>query len=133
MRSYDNPIFVTHNLGFHDFGAGAGAMAIKPPPGCKRGHVVDIQLDVRETFTQVTTPGFVRLGTAGDADKYAELNCGAAAITDAYNLKDSPGKAPAGSVDLEVDGISQVEVALVAPTGGTPAGQAYVSIVMAWY
>ncbi len=130
--SYENPKTVTYNLGFHDFGAGAGAMAIKPPPGCKRGNIVDIHLDVRETFTQVTTPGFVNIGTAGDADKFASLNCGAAAITDAYNLSNTPAEKPR-VMDLDVEGISQVEVALVAPTGGTPAGQAYVSIVVDWF
>lgn len=133
--SYDTPVRVSYNLGNVaggvDFGAGNSAYAIKPPAGKKVGNVVDIHLSVNETFTQVTTPGYVRLGTAADADKYAELNCGAAAITDAYNLDD------AGSInariDLEADGITQVEVACIAPTGGTPAGIANVTVVIDWF
>ena len=76
---YENPVRISYYFGAHDFGAGAGAFAIKPPKGKKRGRVVDIHLAPTETFTQTTTPGYVRVGTAADADKYAELNCGAAA------------------------------------------------------
>lgn len=129
--SYDLPTRVSYSFGSHDFGAGAGAYAIKPPPGKKLGNVVDIHLAPSETFTQVTTPGYVRLGTSGEAAKYAELNCGAAAATNAYNLSD------AGSVnariDLVADSISQVEVVFVAPTGGTPAGIALVTVVVDWF
>ncbi len=130
--SYENPTRVSYNFGSHDFGAGAGAHAVKPPKGKKNGRVVDIHLGpISETFTQVTTPGYVRVGTTGDPDLYAELNCGAAALTDAYNLSD------AGSVnsniDLVADSISQVEVTFVAPTGGTPAGIAVVTLVVDWF
>ena len=129
--SYDNPTTVSYCLGSHDFGAGAGAFAIKPPKGKKRGNVVDVQVQVTETFTQDTTPGYVRLGTTGDPDKYAELNMGAAAATDAYSLSDT--NASTNVIDLAVDSISQVEVALVSPTGGTPAGIGVVNIVIDWF
>lgn len=130
--AYDLPVRVSYCFPVHDFGAGAGAHAVKPPKGKKRGNVVDIQLfNITETFTQDTTPAYVRLGTSGDADKYAELNCGAAAATNAYNLSD------AGSInsviDLTADSITQVEVTFVAPTGGTPAGIAAVAVVIDWY
>lgn len=129
--SYDLPTRVSYNLGLHDFGAAGRALAIKPPKGKKLGNVVDIHLSVTETFTQVTTPGYVRLGTSGDPDKYAELNCGAAADTDAYNLSDTG--AATNRIDLVADGISQVEVTLVAPTGGTPAGIAHTTVVIDWF
>jgi hypothetical protein len=130
--SYDLPTRVSYSFPVHDFGAGAGAHAIKPPKGKKQGNVVDIQLfNITETFTQTTTPGYVRLGTAGDADKYAELNCGAAAATDAYNLSDAG--VVNSRIDLTEDNISQVEVTFVAPTGGTPAGIAAVCVVVDWF
>jgi hypothetical protein len=133
--SYDLPVRVCYTLGNAvtglDIGNGDTAHAIKPPKGKKMGNVVDIHLSVFETFTQVTTPGYIRIGTSGDADKYAELNCGAAAATNAYNLSD------AGTInsriDLVADSISQVEVVSIAPTGGTPAGIANVTIVIDWY
>jgi len=129
--SYDNPTTVSYCLGTIDFGAGGGAFAIKPPPGKKRGNVVDVQVQVSETFTQDTTPGYVRLGTSGDADKYAELNMGAAAATDAYNLA-TTGQT-ANVIDMTADSITQVEVACVAPTGGTPAGIGAVNITIDWF
>lgn len=130
-HSYDNPLVITYPMGFHDFGAGAGALAIRRPAGYKRARVLDIHVAVKETFTQTTTPGFVRVGTAGDPDKYAELNMGAAANTDGYNMSNTGVKG--AMIDLETDAISQLEVAFVAPTGGTPAGQGEVAIVVAWY
>lgn len=128
---YDNPLTVSYNMGLHDFGAGGDALAIKPPPGRNRGRIEDIHVAVTETFNQVTTPAYIRVGTAGDADKYAELNMGAAADTDAYNLRNTG--AQTSVIDLDADSISQVEVAYVAPTGGTPAGIGYVTIVISWF
>ena len=131
--SYSNPLPVSYNMGIHDFGAGGDALAIKPPLRLNRGRVEDIHVAVTETFNQVTTPGFIRLGHASDADYYAELNMGAAADTDAYNLRD------AGVVTNKIDLINdpgpptQIEVAFVAPTGGTPAGMGYVTIVLSWW
>jgi hypothetical protein len=133
--SYENPVRVSYHLGNVaggiDFGAGDSAYAIKPPKDKSVGQVVDIHLSVIETFNQVTTPGYVRLGTSGDADKYAQLNCGAAAATNAYNMDD------AGTwgdmIDLVADSISQVEVVCIAPTGGTPAGIACVTLVIDWF
>lgn len=130
--SYDLPVRVSYSFPSHDFGAGAGAHAIKPPKGMSQGNVVDIQLfAISETFNQVTTPAYVRLGTSGDADKYAELNCGAAAATDAYNMDD--GGTWGDRIDLTADSISQVEVVFVAPTGGTPAGISAVNVVIDWF
>lgn len=129
--SYDHPKTVSYCFGSHDFGAGAGAFALKPPRGCKRGNIVDVQVQVTETFNQVTTPGYVRLGTASDPDKYAELNMGAAAATDAYSLADT--KKATNRIDMDADSITQVEVVFVAPTGGTPAGIGVVNVVIDWF
>lgn len=128
---YDNPRTITYSLGSHNFGAGAGAFAIRPPAGCKTGRVVDIHVMPTVTFTQVTTPAFVRVGTTGVPAKYAELNLGAAAATDGYNLSNTGVKPQ--PFDMEADVISQLEVVFVAPTGGTPAGTGLVQVTVDWF
>lgn len=137
---YDNGRQISYSFGEIDFGAGGDALAIPVPYGAKGARIVDIAASVTETFTQDTTPGYVRLGTAADPDKFAELNLGVAADTDGYGTKDDD-IFPAGSdegIDLARDGdsgaaLSQIEVAFVAPTGGTPAGKAYVNIAIEWW
>lgn len=128
--SYDNPLVgpVTYNFGLHDFGAGAGAFAFKGPPG-KRGRIEDIGVAVTETFNAVTTPGYVRVGTGADPDAYAELNMGTAAATDFYNTQDDTD----AIINNLLPADTQIEVAFVAPTGGTPAGIGYVHIVVTWF
>lgn len=137
--TYDRPLVVTYNLGLIDYGNGNTAFAIKPPYGFKNGIVIDIHGVVMETFNQVTTPAYLRIGAGGDADKYAELNFGSAAITDAYNAADQDAfDGKQRIIDMDRDGaagvaISQLEVVGIAPTGGTPAGQAHTTIVVGWF
>lgn len=143
MSGYDRPLTISYGV-YLDYGSGDEALAIKPPRRIlsgagnynrNRGIIEDIHLMVAETFNQVTTQAFVRLGTASDNDYFAELGAGAAADTDGYNFRN------AGSVykiidtvnDATIGAISQVEVNLVAPTGGTPAGMAHTTIVISWF
>ena len=143
---YDNPMRITYNLGLHDYGAAGDALAIPVPliQGVALAtmcRIESIALSATETFTAVTTGAFVRIGTAADADKFAELAVGTLADTngldltaDSTELKDNNygGK---GVVLLNSSGenITQLEVALVAPTGGTPAGIAHTNITIAWW
>lgn len=116
--SYDNPSTVTFSFGVHDFGAGAGAKSFKLPKG-KRGRLIDVGVtNISEAFTNTTTAGFVSIGTADDADKYALLNCGTTGIGDTVNTVDDAD----AIIDKDLPADTQIEVALVAPTGGTPAG-----------
>lgn len=125
--SYSNPTTVTYSV-LHDFGAGDDALAIKAPRGFSRGRIRDVGVMVTETFTADTTAGYVRLGTAADPDAYAELNMGTAADTDYYNTQDDTDAIISADVTS-----TQIEVALVAPTGGTPAGIGTVNIVIDWF
>lgn len=125
---YDSPHVVTYVLPAVDFGAGNSAHAIKAPNGYSNGRLLDVGVAVTETFNQVTTPGYVRIGTATDADAYAELNMAAAAATDFYNTQDDTD----AILEADVDN-TQLEVACIAPTGGTPAGIGSVHIVVAWF
>ena len=126
--SYSNPHVVTYVLPAVDFGAGDSAHAIRAPYGYSKGRILDVGVAVTETFNQVTTPGYVRIGTATDADAYAQLNMAAAAATNFYNTQDDTD----AIIDADVDD-TQLEVACIAPTGGTPAGIGTVHITVAWF
>lgn len=118
MSTYDNPSTVTFQFGLHDFGAGAGALSFKLPKG-KKGRLIDVGVfGITEAFSATTTPAYFRVGTASDADAYAELNLGTAAATDTYNTVDDPD----AIIDADLPADTQIEVTMVAPTGGTPAG-----------
>lgn len=143
-KHYDGGLTISYNMGIHDFGAGGDALAIQRPYGSDGGYtfarIEEIHVAVTETFTADTTAGFVRIGTASDADKFAELGMGLAADTDGWGTNDDTDaiKAAGQSIDLDRDGdsgasLDQLEVAFVAPTGGTPAGQGYVTIVITWW
>lgn len=136
-KTYDMPLTVSHNLGSHDFGAGGDALAIGRPPGVQFARVSLLGLAATETFTNDTTPAYVRVGTASDADKFAEFDLGTTADTD--GLTTNVGVTAAGNfIDLDRDGdsgasLDQLEVAFVAPTGGTPAGIGSVTLVVDWW
>jgi len=123
-----NPRTVTYVLSDVDFGAGDTAHAIKAPAGYTEGRIIDVGVAVSEVFNQVTTPGYVRLGTAADADAYAELNMAAAAATNFYNTQDDTD----AIINAQVSS-TQIEVACIAPTGGTETGIGDVHIVIDWF
>lgn len=123
-----NPRTVTYTISNVDFGAGDTDHAIKAPRGYVDGRIIDVGVIVSEVFNQVTTPGYVRLGTASDPDAYAELNMAAAAATDFYNTQDDTDAIINSAVTDE-----QIEVACVAPTGGTETGIGDVVIVIDWF
>lgn len=128
MSYKDGPV-MTYTLPAVDFGAGDSAYAIKAPNGFTKGRILEVGVVVTETFNQVTTPGYVRIGTASDADAYVELNMAAAAATDYYNNQDDTD----AIIDADIPSATQVEVACIAPTGGTPAGIGDVQIAIRWF
>lgn len=151
-RHYDNPLRISYGRGHEiDFGAGAEAWAIKVPPGVTMCQIEEIHVQVTETFNQTTLQGFVRIGTAGDADAFAELGMGVAANTDGWGIRDfdaavaaNGGTPPtlkdnsyggSGVINVGPEGadIDQLEVSTSAPTGGIPAGKGYLSISLAWW
>jgi hypothetical protein len=138
-RSYDNPLTLSYSLGLHDYGAGGEATAIPVPGWATRCRIESISLLATETFTATTTEAFVRIGTAADADKFAELGASTLADTNGLAKEYSDfvdnGYGGPGVVDCSSSGenISQLEVVLVAPTGGTPAGIAYTDIAVSWW
>ena len=138
--SYDKPLRISHAFGHIDYGNGNVTTAIRKPRGARFARIVEICLACVETFTQTTTAAHVLIGTASDDDKFADLNIGALANTDAMSTNDDTDaiKAAGYEIDMNTDGdsgaaISQLEVIFQAPTGGTPAGMAYTTIVIDWY
>lgn len=126
---YSNPqMTIGYPYTDQDFGAGNISTSFKGPSGMV-GRLREITVIASETFNAVTTQGYVRVGTGGDADAYAELDMGATAATDTIVASARSGALIAQ--DLPAD--TQVEVAFVAPTGGTPAGIATVIITVDWF
>jgi hypothetical protein len=124
--SYDNPSTVTISFGSYNFASGAGARSFKLPKG-KRGRLIDVGItNVTVAFTNTTTPAYVRVGTLTDADAYAQLNAGTVGIADTVNTVDDTD----AIINKDLPADTQFEVALVPPTGGTPAGtgEAYVVV-----
>ena len=128
-RGFGPPRTITYNLGLQDFGDTTDVdLAIKAPRGAAWGELLDVGVAVTEVFNEPTTPAYIRLGTATDADAYAELNMGTAAATDYWNTQDDPN----AIINAKIPD-TQVEVALIAVTGASPTGIGYVSITIAWY
>jgi hypothetical protein len=126
--AYENPTTISYNLNSVDFGDGTTAHYIKGPKG-KVGRIVDVHLDVKETFNAVTTQAFFRAGTATAAAAYWEYSLGTTAAGAAFNVQNQPAADKATNVPEN----SQIVIACVAPTGGTPAGIANVTVVVNWW
>lgn len=138
MASFSNPDQMTYSFGLLSF-TSALTHAVKPPPRHNQGRVLDIHVRVTITFTQVTTPAFVNVGTAASASKYAQLNMGAAAAGSSYNFIDGAGT-PANmalvvfsDINLGRDAVSAIQFQVVPMTGGTPAGSGYLEIGIDWF
>jgi hypothetical protein len=144
MYTYDHPLVLSYGIGLTrevDIADGAViATAIQRPLGMTMARVKEIHVQVTETFNAVTTPAYIRVGTASDADKFAELNMGTAAATDGYGTNDDTDaiKAAGKFIDLNRDGdsgasLDQLEVTTLANTGGTPAGKGIITLVIEWW
>jgi len=126
--AYDNPVTIAYSFGNHDFGTAGESFSFKGPVG-KQGKLKDIIVSATETFNAVTTEAEVQVGTAADPDANALLGLGTLADTDTVTAQETSG----AIIDADIDADAQVEVTYVAPTGGTPAGMAYVTIVVDWF
>jgi hypothetical protein len=131
MNTYSNPLTQCYDFEPHDFGAGGDTHDIKGPPGMK-GRLRSVLLfQVTEAFTATTTPAFIRVGTAADADKFIEVSCATTAIDAVVSA--SPDPAVYAPADTEIAADTAVRVTFVAPTGGTPAGIGKVQACIDWY
>jgi hypothetical protein len=134
MAGYSQPIYITYPVMASNF-ASPAVRQFRGPKGM-RGRVTEVTVAVTTAFVGTTTPGKLRVGDSVTANKYADLDIGAAgAGTGAndsvlmsdnptvFNKQDSAGIAPD----------SEFYVTPVAPTGGAPAGVADILVTIAWY
>jgi hypothetical protein len=124
--SYSNPQTITLNFGLVDFsGGGADTFSFKLPKG-KVGKLRDVMVSATEVFNAVTTEAEINIGSAESGEQYA--NCGLGTLADkaSYQLSNTP--ADLVKADLPKD--TNIWVAFVANTGGTPSGIGFVSIVI---
>ena len=129
VMSYENPIVIRHQFASHDFGAGAGAEAIKGIAGLK-GRSIDCGLsEISEVFNGVTTTGKLNVGIAAAGAEYIAMDLAAAAVSDVFNTQDDTD----AIVLADIPADTQVEVTFVAPTGGTPTGIGRPYVDIAWY
>lgn len=136
MNGYDNLTPVSYSFAAVDFGAGDSTKKLKVPRGATMGRVLDILLAASETFTQTTTPGLVQVGDGTTADKFASLTCGALAAGSTLGGGDVAGGVfesvyLAGNYNSG-DGLHDLILTCVAPTGGTPAGIADVIVIVGY-
>lgn len=84
---YDKRQLFTVNLPEYDYGDGAtvNVTSIEFPPGYQ-GRLIDIGIQVTETFACDGTPASISVGIAGDVDEYGKLNIAdGTADTDYFN------------------------------------------------
>jgi hypothetical protein len=134
------PYFVTYHLSEDvttipgvDFGAGDEAFLLATP-SVFRGKPIAVDVyKISETFNSVTTQARVDIGDGSDADEFAltdDFADNAAAAPIHFCVAD--GSLQIGDTEIiEPDDI--VTITCVAPTGGTPAGRAMVSVTMLYF
>ena len=125
MPSYSNPSTICINYGLWDFGEGSETMSFKLPNGMS-GRLRDVIVQATETFNAVTTEAEVNIGSADGGKQYA--NCGLGTLADKASYRLSDNSADLVLASLAAD--SNIFVALLAPSGGTPAGKGFVTIVI---
>ena len=137
MKSYDNAESQSYHIGLVDFGAGGAANSIPVPSWATGARVVGASVNgLTEAFTADTTGSGLLIGTAADPDKFFDGLVGVVALTDSAEFA---GFTDAGlEIHLGYDGdagvaLTQLEVTMVAPTGGTPGGIGLTTITIAWY
>jgi len=127
MASYSNPTRITYSFGAIVFTT-TFVNAINAPGKATAGRVSDIHVRSTVLFTNVTTGALVNIGTVATPAKYAQLNCAATAAYAAVN-----GPAIFSDINFDRDGVTAIQVQVVAPTGGTPAGTGYLDVAMDWW
>lgn len=137
--SYDTPLSITYSWTGLSF-ATSGSRKIRGPRG-KVGRLVDAMAHVTANMVGTSTPAQLLLGPTADTDALLLLTFGAAgagtaagtvinAANQAGAIKGQsatvfPHTMAAADVDLEVN--------MVAGTGGSPAGTADVFITIEWH
>ena len=130
--SYDKPITSIYPFAVMDFGATAGdtTNVINGPAG-KKGRLKSITARATEVFACSTKAANVKIGSAGDLDKYAQLNIadGTANLAIFTELDDTDA-----IIDADIAANAPITVTFDEGTDGSAVtGQAVVTIFIDWY
>lgn len=138
--TYANPRNVQFSFPAVAIGGGNSTRYIYIPNNVGNACLRNIMAAVTTAFVGTTTPGKVQIGDGTTANKYGEVDFGTAgagtaagAGVAAYGNSDTGinqrnvGALP-GTPFLRIAGGSVVTVSFVAPTGGSPAGTADVTV-----
>ena len=126
--SYSDPRPYTYSFGEIDFGAGGDALVVTGPSG-KQGSVKEILVSATETFTNTTTEAIVELGSSAGGAQYVNMGLGTLADGADQRMSDTAADLVLEALPADTD----IHVTFNAPTGGAPAGKAFVQIMIEWY
>ena len=123
--SQPTPYCFTYN---HDFGAATEALIFRGPSGMQ-GTMEEVEVQAYETFNAVTTEGAVNIGSSAAGAEYVAMGLGTLADGDEQRMTDTAADLVLAALPADTD----IHLTLKAPTGGSPAGKAYVQIMVNWY
>jgi len=130
--SYSNPVTTRIQSGAaQDMGNGTPTVfSFKGPTGMK-GTIIDVGIEVTETFACDSTEASFQVGTTGDANAYCQLNVtDGTALTDTFNIQNDTNAIIAEAIPAN----TQIECTpVVGVDSGTEAGIGYPYVVVEWY
>ena len=136
--SYEKPNRIKYAFGMLDFGTAGEVFSIKGPKG-KAGRIYDYGVDApTETFTAVTLPAYVSVGSVADADLYGDeismatlaADAGSKSLRTQYTVTQIASGTPLLDPTVPADTI--IALHCTAPTGGTPEGMAIPYFIIDW-
>ena len=114
-----------------DMGNGTPTVfSFKGPTGMQ-GTIIDVGIEVTETFACDSTEASFLVGTTADDDAYCKLNItDGTALTDTFNIQDDTNAIIAEAIPAD----TQIECTpVVGVDSGTEAGQGFPYVVVEWY
>ena len=130
--SYSNPVTTRIQSGaVQDMGNGTPTVfSFKGPTGMK-GTIIDVGIEVTETFACDSTEASFQVGTTGDANAYCQLNVtDGTALTDTFNIQNDTNAIIAEAIPAD----TQIECTpVVGVDSGTEAGKGFPYVVVEWY
>ena len=114
-----------------DMGNGTPTVfSFKGPTGMQ-GTIIDVGIEVTETFACDSTEASFLVGTTADDDAYCKLNItDGTALTDTFNIQDDTNAIIAEAIPAD----TQIECKpVVGVDSGTEAGQGFPYVVVEWY
>jgi len=129
--SYSNPVTTRIQSGAaQDMGGTPTGFSFKGPTGMQ-GTIVDVGVEVTETFACDQTEAYFQVGSGSDANAYCQLNItDGTAITDTFNIQDDTNAIIAEALPAD----TQIECLPVAGTDSSSVtGIGYPYVVVEWY